>query len=152
MLKELIRAIYEIAKAIKGNNGESGGGESSNDNGLMGADAIGVSAAASDFEIFTNLNDAINYYHNLKDDNVFQGYGGNIVFLYKNNNFDKLCKPSVGRVILQNQTGSGSIGGRHANGDIQFSINYLTENTINSYTISLFEDTDYYYLKVNPTD
>ena len=25
MLKELIRAIYEIAKAIKGNNGASGG-------------------------------------------------------------------------------------------------------------------------------
>ena len=150
MLKELIRAIYEIAKAIKGNNGASGGGdEPSVDNGLMGADAIGVNVAASDFEIFTNLNDAINYYRNLTDDDTFKGYGGNIVFLYKNNNFEKLGKPSVGRVIFQQQSGIGDIGNRHANGDIQFSINYLTEGSVDSYIISLFEETDYYYLQLD---
>lgn len=133
MLKELIRAIYEIAKAIKGNNGESGGGETSNDNGLYGADGIIVTEGDEQEESKVFLSQK-----ELFDDfkaNVLQyvngGVGRNICFLYTENNIDKLLKPTSGVIGMTDDAPSEQF---------QFSANFLNEDNLETFELLSIQD------------
>ena len=95
--EELIRAVYEIAKAIKGDDG-NGGGETSNDNGLYGADGIIVTDGKeqekskvflSQKELFDDFKTNVLQYDN-------SGNVRDVYFLYTENNIDKLLKPTTG--------------------------------------------------------
>jgi hypothetical protein len=125
MLKELIRAIYEIAKAIKGDDG-NGGGETSNDNGLYGADGIlvqddehGSFVYLSQKELFDDFKVNFQQYIN-------GGYGRNIYFLYTENNIDKLLKPTTGSIGKTYQVSSEQF---------QFFINFLNEHSLEDYEL-----------------
>lgn len=119
MLKELIKAIYEIAKAIKGDDGNNGGGNS-NDNGLYGADGIIVTKGdeqeeskvfLSQKELFDDFKTNNQYYIN-------NGSGRYISFLYTQNNIDKLLKPIDGTL-----------------GEALLLINFLSERILQDYEL-----------------
>lgn len=122
MLKELIKAIYEIAKAIKGDDGNNGGGANTNDNGLYGADGIlvqddvyGSFVYLSQKELFDDFK--INYQQYFND-----GNGRYITFLYTKNNIDKLLKPTTGII------------GKISEDPIEkFEVAFLDEESLESY-------------------
>lgn len=157
--EEIIRALYNIRDAIKGNNGASGGGnEQSVDNGLMGADAVAVGYGGSDksLEIIDNFTDLSEWVINTFNDVSYnKGYGTTIRFLYKNNNFDKLGKPTVGEFSIGEEMSNPELNDSSSR-DLKLRINYVVESTIDNYVIDPFtilengeeKETDYYYLSL----
>ena len=127
MLKELIKAIYEIAKAIRGDDG-NGGGENSNDNGLYGADGIFISIGNEQEEskVFLSQNELFNDFKENVDEYINGGYGRSIYFLYTENNIDKLLKPT-----------QGTIGKTYdvPNEQFMFSANFLNEYSLQTYEL-----------------
>lgn len=103
--EEFIRALYAIRDAIKGNNGESGGRENTNDNGLYGADGIIVLADSKqeDSKVFISHKELFDDFKTNNQYYINNGSGRKISFLYTQNNIDKLLKPrdgALGKALL----------------------------------------------------
>lgn len=133
MLKELIRAIYEIAKAIKGDDGNNGGGNS-NDNGLYGADGIIVVNGINqeqDNKVFLSQKELFDDFKQNVDKYINGSYGRIIQYLYTENNIDKLLKPTQGVIGNSYQV---------QNQQFQFSTNFLNEYSLEHYELISVQD------------
>lgn len=150
MLKELIRALYSIAQAIKGNKEEG----SVSSNGLSGADAVAFyfPAAPNDIHICKSLGELYEQAHNIGESpsGFFGGYPPVAVFLYEKDNIDLLNKPRNAQLgngyVLASEYDQGAIT---TTGHMD--IHFCTQDDIDSERVYLskFNDTDYYYIALD---
>lgn len=109
--EEFIRALYAIRDAIKGNNGESGEGGNSNDNGLMGADAVYVGEYGHINDIpgmvFRSMSELMTFFETNVQSFTFGAYGQTIRFLYTDDTIDVFNKPRTGVIAETYQSTNG---------------------------------------------
>lgn len=150
MLKELIRALLEIAKAIKGNE-ENGGSVSSN--GLLGADAVAwVFGSNPEEHISYSLEELYEQVNNEAGDNYgfFSGYPPQITFLYEKDNIDLLNKPRNAQLgngyVIPSEVDQGTT---KTTGNMQ--IYFCTQDDIDNERVYItkYNDTDYYYIALD---
>lgn len=150
-IQELIKALYEIVKAIKGNN-ENGGSVSSN--GLLGADAVAfwfpaapnnIHICKSLDELYEQVNDAEGGEHGF-----FGGYPPLVTFLYEKDNINLLNKPRNGQLangyVISSEYDQGAI---LTTGNMQ--IYFCTQDDIDNERVYIteYEDTGYYYIALD---
>lgn len=131
--KELINALLAIAKAIKGDDKNNGGGNS-NDNGLYGADGIIVVNGYNpeqDNKVFLSQKELIDDFKENVDKYTNGAYGRTIKYLYTENNIDKLFKPTEGIIGKTYQVASDQF---------QFSTNFLNEYSLEYYQLVSIQD------------
>lgn len=153
MLKELIKALYEIVKAIKGNN-ENGGSISSN--GLLGADAVAwyFGASPNNEHIAHNLEELYEQAHNEAvgggEATFFGGYSPILIFLYKKDDIDLLNKPRNGQLangyVIPSEYDQEAIS---ITGNMQ--IYFCTQDDIDNERVYItkYKDTDYYHIALD---
>ena len=152
MLKELIRALYEIVKAIKGNN-ENGGSVSSN--GLLGADAVAwyFGASPNNEHIAHSLEELYEQVHEAvggSEAGFFGGYSPILVFLYEKDDIDLSNKPRNGQLangyVIPSEYDQGAIS---TTGNMQ--IYFCTQDDIDSERVYIteYKDTGYYHIALD---
>lgn len=135
-LLEILKALYAIRDALRGENGNDGGGNNQQDidNGLYGADGIIVVNGINqeqDNKVFLSQKELFDDFKQNVDKYINGSYGRVIQYLYTENNIDKLLKPTQGVIGNSYQV---------QNQQFQFSTNFLNEYSLEHYELISVQD------------